>query len=341
METTWPLVLAVFVVLIAWAVMRRRPSTKELLVENNEVRAPERTEGREPPPGARPIFHVRYREDFGADTRRDIFPIRMLAVEEGVRAWCYLMGEVRLFKFAQLHGVHDNEAGRDIKVRGLWEWCGLPDTDLVFPDEEPGGIKQTPWQKEPDAPRFRVVMRERGEAQQEVLFAPAAWGSHRRTMQGRAWPAKDVVWIDFADIHEVADLLTGEILDRVSMWKLVLAHRDDVPPWYVQWADQHLMVLCMVSFVRQELGKFQASMRPLVNSALSEAGHSEINDEGFKSISQAVREGYKGRLDLTDQVALLTELERNACRTLARILLTDKSKEPAIADVIFQQTPAP
>lgn len=96
-----------------------------------------------PPPHARPLFHIRYREDFGNVVRRDIFPIRPYATTEGVRAWCYLMGEMRLFKFDQIEAVKEINTGRDIKARGLWEWCGLPTTDMAFSDELPGALKQS------------------------------------------------------------------------------------------------------------------------------------------------------------------------------------------------------
>ena len=289
----------------------------------------------DPPLGARPLFHIRYREDFGADTRRDIFPIRMYAMEEGVRAWDYLIGEIRLFKFSQMHGVHDNEAGCDIKVRGLWEWCGLPDTDQTFPDEEPGAMKQTEWQKNPEEPKFQVTVAVRGEPQQELLFTPSAWGSHARTMQGMEWPSKDIVWVNFAHIREAKDLKTGEILDRVGMWKLVLDRNDENPPWYVQWADQHLMVLCLVGFVRKEIGKFTAPMRPQIIAALQAVGYESLDDDGFKSIAQAVREGYAGCMSLSAQVSLLSSAERDACRTAAKALLESKGLEVTSADKAF------
>ena len=66
------------------------------------------------------------------------------------------MGEMRLFKFDQIEAVKEIDTGRDIKARGLWEWCGLPDTDMVFADELPGALKQSPWPEAPDDPRFRV-----------------------------------------------------------------------------------------------------------------------------------------------------------------------------------------
>lgn len=90
-----------------------------------------------PPPNARPLFHIRYREDFGPVVRRDIFPVRPYATAEGVRAWCYLMGEMRLFKFSQIEAVKEIDSGCDIKARGLWDWCGLPDAEGTFADELP------------------------------------------------------------------------------------------------------------------------------------------------------------------------------------------------------------
>lgn len=211
---------------------------------------------------------------------------------------------------------------------------------LNWADDVPGDIKQTQWEEDPSEPRFRVKEAKRGVPQREILFAPRAWSSHRRTMQGPIWPAKDIGRINFADIQAATDLTTGEVLDRVGLWHLVLEHREDSPPWYVQWADQHLMVLCLVVFARQELGKFQSSMRAKVNMALLGAGHVQIDDEGFKSIIQSVREGYDGWSELVNLIALLSERERDACLILAKALLIEKSKEPSVAESIFQQTPA-
>ena len=289
----------------------------------------------QPPLGAQPLFHIRYREDFGANTRRDIFPIRMYAVEEGVRAWDYLIGEIRLFKFSQMLGVHDNRAGRDIKVRGLWKWCGLPDTDQTFPDEEPGVMKQTEWQKNPDAARFKFTLNHRGASPQVVDFSPRAWATHRRSMFGVVFPSAEEMEIPFTDVLTAIDLKTGEVLNRIELWNLVLAHRDDAVPWYVQFADQHLMVLCLVGFARQEFGKFASSMRLQVNAALQEAGYPPLDDTGFKSVIQAMREGFNGRMTLVDQVPLLTAVERDACRACAVSLLVVKGLDAAKAEATF------
>lgn len=275
---------------------------------------------RSPPPGAQPLFNISYKEDFGVMTRRDVFPIRMYATEEGIRGWCYLTGELRLFKFSQMHGVHDNTAGRDIKVRGLWEWCGLPETDIVFPDEEPGAIKQTQWQKKPDHARFRVVERVRGKPNAEWLFSPSAWGSHRRSMVGVSWPDGDHSEIDFASVIEATDLESGEVLDRIGLWRLVLAHREDAPPWYVQWADQHLMLLCMIGFARKEWGKFTADMRSSANTALVEGGFLPVDDEGFKSITQSTKAGYGGYESLEGWIRLLDDSERAVCMSFANAI---------------------
>lgn len=291
---------------------------------------------REPPPGSYPLFHIHYREDFGADTRRDIFPIRMYATEEGVRAWDYLIGELRLFKFSQMLGVHDIRAGRDIKVRGLWEWCGFPDSAQSFRDEVPGAPKQTQWQTAPSSARFRLTVNRRGTPLREVDFTPRAWASDRRAMSGVVWPGEVEEAFTFADITSAIDLHSGELLDRAALWSLVLAHRDDAMPWYVQWADQHLMVLCLVGFVRQELGQFKAAMRPQVNDALLSVGYAPLDEDGFKSIIQATRDGYNGGMTLLDQARMLTDSEREACMTVARTLLETKGVESRMAEAVFK-----
>lgn len=210
----------------------------------------------------------------------------------------------------------------------------------IWTNDVPGDLKQTQWEAEPNNPRFRVLVCRRGHPKQEMLFAPAAWASHRRTMKGYVWPGRNRAEINFADVHTATDLNTGVVLDRVGLWKLVLAHRDDVPPWYVQWADQHLMMLCMVVFARQELGRFQSSMRTQLNAAFLEVGYTEIDTDGLKPVGQLVRDGYDGEFDFSGQVALLTDIERHVCRNLARAFLIDKSKDPGVADRIFQQTAA-
>lgn len=85
------------------------------------------------------------------------------ATAEGVRAWCYLMGEMRLFKFSQIEAVKEIDSGCDIKARGLWDWCGLPDAEGTFADELPGALKQSPWPESPVGPRFRVQFLEGAE----------------------------------------------------------------------------------------------------------------------------------------------------------------------------------
>ncbi len=301
------------------------------LQASQDAPAPERI----PPPNSRPMFHIRYLEDFGAMTRRDVFPIRMYATEEGIRAWCYLMGEIRLFKFAQMHGVHDNETGRDIKVRGLWRWCGFNETDQVFPDEEQGANKQTSLSRNPKVAEYRLRIHVRGEALREVDFSPVAWGSNCRDLGGLRWPAKEHFVVPFADVASALDLQSGEISDRVQLWNAVLEHRDDPVPWYVQWADQHLMVLCLIGFARQELRQFQTSMRSLVNEALVHAGYACVDDEGFKSIVQASKEGYNGVQRLERQVSLLTSAERSACQKCACALLALKQQPHDAANKVF------
>lgn len=135
--------------------------------------------------------------------------------------------------------------------------------------------------------------------------------------------------MNFADVVTATDLQTGEVLTRVGLWLSVLHHREDAPPWYVQWADQHLLVLCLVGFVRQELGQFRASMRQQVNAALQGLGHAPLDDDGFKSITQAARDGYNGCRSLAAQVRLLTDAERLACRRLVEPLLFAKGMDPA------------
>lgn len=301
------------------------------LQETREAPPPERI----PPPNSRPMFHITYCEDFGAMTRRDVFPIRMNATEVGIRAWCYLMGEIRLFKFAQMHGVHDIDSGRDIKVRGLWEWCGFNETDHVFPDEKQGASKQTSLPRNPEAAQYRLSIQARGQGHEEVDFSPVAWSSNRRDLGGLRWPAKEHFVVPFADVASALDLQSGEILDRVQLWNAVLEHRDDPIPWYVQWAEQHLMVLCLIGFARQELGQFQSAMRTQVNESLVHAGFAGVDDEGFKSIAQASKAGYNGLQRLDRLVTLLTPAERSACLRCAYALLDLKQQPHDAANKVF------
>jgi len=198
-----------------------------------------------------------------------------------------------------------------------------------------GEKKESRWPENPLQPCFQIEVRRRGRADVTVMFAPERWGSHRRDLRGWSWPGRESCVIPFADVLSAVDLATGEVLSRVGLWTTVLHHRDDETPWYVRWADQHLMVLCIVGFVLQELGKFKSSMRARVNSAVREAGHAEVDEEGFKFIIQAFREGYQGSLSLGYQVTLLTELELLACRNLALELLAVEGKDASRADAVF------
>lgn len=62
--------------------------------------------------------------------------------------------------------------------------------------------------------------------------------------------------------------------------------------------------------MRQELGQFKATMRPHVNDALLSVGYAQLDEDGFKSIIQATRDGYNGGMTLLDQVRMLTDSER-------------------------------
>lgn len=296
---------------------------------------------REPPPNAQPLFHIRYQEDFGAMTRRDVFPVRMYATEEGIRAWCYLMGEMRLFKFSQMHAVHDNVAGRDIKVRGLWEWCGFPETDVAFPDESPDALKQTQWQKKPDAPRFELTLSVRGGGVSKVLFSPKAWCTNRKELGGVSCPDGQLSYVPFVHVASAVDLETGEVLSRIELWRLVLAHRDDDVPWYVVWADQHLMVICLILFARQELKKFTAGMHQQANAALVNAGYESLDADAFKAMAQAANSGYEGCSSLAGMVSLLTDDERLCCLAFAQNILREKGADVLAANVCFDKPKHP
>lgn len=199
---------------------------------------------------------------------------------------------------------------------------------------EIGPKKESRWPENPQQPCFQIEVRRRGIDGATIMFAPERWASNRRDLCGWSWPGREKCGIFFADISSAVDLATGENLSRVGLWTTVLHHRDDEPPWYVRWADQHLMVVCLVGFARQELGKFKSTMRAQVNSALLDAGHVEVNDEGFKFIIQA-KVGYQGRLSLEHQVSLLTDAELLACRKVALELLAAAGKDASRADAVF------
>ena len=273
-----------------------------------------------PQPNSRPLFHIRYREDFGPVVRRDIFPIRPYATEEGVRAWCYMMGEMRLFKFSQIEAVKEIDTGRDIKARGLWDWCGLPDTDLVFADELPGALKQSPWAESPGGPRFRVQFLHGGSAC-TVEVSPTRWESHRTAFGGLAWPARSRIEIEWAAVHQVTDLETGESLDRCGFWRTVLEHRsDEALPWYVAWADQRPVVDALAACARALVGQFRATHFPVVNNALAALKLQPVDDTGMRAIGKGVGNG--------DSLRSLTPIERAACRVAARKICEAHKKDP-------------
>lgn len=206
---------------------------------------------------------------------------------------------------------------------------GMGDVEVVATTE------QTRWPANPQQPFFRITVHRRGELPETVDFSPEPWASNRRDLCGWSWPGRKMCGMNFADVVTATDLQTGEVLTRVGLWLSVLHHREDAPPWYVQWADQHLLVLCVVGFVRQELGQFRAAMRQQVNAALQGLGHAPLDDDGFKSIMQAARDGYNGCRSLGAQVRLLTDAERLACRRLVEPLLSAKGLDPAQAGKYF------
>lgn len=274
-----------------------------------------------PPPNASPLFHVRYREDFGNVVRRDIFPIRSCATPEGVRAWCYLMGEMLLFKFDQIEAVKEIDTGRDIKVRGLWEWCGLPEADIVFSDELPGALKQSPWSEAPDRPRFRVRFVHGGGKTSSVDVAPVRWASHRSAFCGMVWPARSSIEIEWAAIQEVTDLQTVEVLDRRAFWRAVLEHRsEEAMPWYVMWADQRPVVDALIACTRALIGQFRATHFPVVNNALESLKLSPVDDSGMRAIGKGSNNG--------DWIRPLIPIERAACRVAMRRICEAHKKEP-------------
>ena len=282
-----------------------------------------------PPPNARPLFHIRYREDFGPTVRRDIFPIRPYTTEEGVRAWCYLMGELRLFKFQQIEAVREIDTGRDIKARGLWEWCGLPDADGAFPDELPGALKQSPWSEAPTAPRFRVIF-DNSEQSLTVDVSPIRWGSHRSTFVGLVWPGKTRIEIDWIRVRQVTDLETGESLDRCEFWRRVLEHRsDEALPWSVKWADQRPVVDALIACTRVIVGQFKATHFPVVCDALQSLKMPPVDDAGIRAIGKGLHNG--------DWIRPLTPVERAACRVAMR-KICDAHKKDA-GEILLQRFP--
>jgi len=257
--------------------------------------------GRHPPPGARPLFHIRYREDFGPVVRRDIFPIRPYATEEGVRAWCYLMGELRLFKFDQIEAVKEIDSGRDIMARGLWLWCGLPEPSRAFADEHPDALTQSPWPEAPGAPQFRITFSPPGGVRRTVEVSVLRWGSNRRTFAGQTWPERETVAIDWADMHEVTNLETGEMLNRSHFWRAVLAHRqDEAVPWYVIYADALPMACAVVRACQHAAGRFLTKDIQHLNAALQGLGMAPIDVEDWNNVRACAREPSR---ELTDAEA--------------------------------------
>ncbi len=181
-----------------------------------------------------------------------------------------------------------------------WGWVGI---------QEDAPLKQTRWPRNPQQPYFRITVHRRGHQREVVDFSPEPWATNRRDLCGWSWPERKQCGMAFADVVSAIDMYTGEVLSRVGLWQSVLHHRDDAPPWYVRWADQHLLTLCLVMFARQEFGSFKSSMRPLVNAALAQVGYEPLDDEGFKSIIQSTKVGYNGCLTLEEQVALLNSVE--------------------------------
>lgn len=193
----------------------------------------------------------------------------------------------------------------------------------------------TRWPKNPQQPFFRITVHRRGEQPETVDFSPEPWASNRRDLCGWSWPSRKMCGMNFADVVTATDLQSGEMLTRAGLWLSVLHHREDAPPWYVQWADQHLLVLCVIGFVRQELGQFRAAMRQQINAALQGLGYAPLDDAAFKSIMQSMGDGYNGCRSLGAQARLLTDAERLACRRLVEPMLSAKGLDPAQAGKYF------
>lgn len=174
---------------------------------------------------------------------------------------------------------------------------------------EDASLKVTRWPRNPQQPYFKITVHRRGQGREVVDFSPEPWATNRRDLCGWSWPERKQCGMSFADVVSAIDMHTGEVLTRVGLWQSVLHHRDDAPPWYVRWADQHLLTLCLVMRARQEFGSFKSSMRPLVNATLAQVGYEPLDDEGFKSIIQSTKVGYNGCLTLEKQVALLNDKE--------------------------------
>ena len=273
-----------------------------------------------PPPNARPLVHIRYGEGCGPIVRRGIFPVRPYATTEGVRAWCYLMGEMRLFKFSHIEAVKEIGTGRDIEARGLWDWCGLPDTETVFADELPGALKQSSWPELPAGPRFRVQFLQGSEISR-IEVSPTRWESHRTAFGGLAWPARSRVEIEWAAVIQATDLETGESLDRCGFWRTVLQHRsDEALPWYVAWADQRPVVDSLAACTRALVGQFRAKHFPVVNDVLAALKLPTVDDAGMRAIGKAVGNG--------DFVRPLTAIERAACRVAIRKICVAAKVDP-------------
>lgn len=291
-----------------------------------------RTITREPPTNARPLFHIRYRDDNGAEARRDIFPLRSTATEEGFEAWCYLREDERRFQFKQITAVRDNNLQADIGVRGLRSWFGLPDTEATFLDELPDALKQSPWPESPQKARFRITTKARGAAPRTIECAPVRWGSHRRTMSAHVWPSHEIEGIDFADVDNAIDLETGEVLSRVDLWRSVLSHRhqEDVP-WYVRLADARALSHAIILISREATGRFLAKDLPHLNAALAATGAPTLTPTELAELaSNAARSGDEGRtISAKDAVAQLSEHEKQAAAQAINEMATAKKPEVA------------
>lgn len=334
MTALLPLLFLVICVAVAWKLFAK--TTPKTNAHNTTTAKPS---ARTPPSDARPLFHIRYREDSGAEVQRDIFPFRSFVTPDGFEAWCYLRQDERTFRFAQIFAAHNNETRADIGVRGLRRWLGLPETEAAFLDEEPGAFKQSPWSDAPTRPRFRVTLRARRQPTAVLECAPQRWGSHRRTMGAHVWPSQEIIYFDFADVDNAVDLESGEILNCVELWRSVLSHRaDEEPPWYVRLAGEFPLARAVILICREGTGRFLSKDLSHLNKSLASAGLRPITAAELTEVARNAayhRDGNEAdeaedkQITAKDAIDLLTPAEKLACSQAIIDIAATKGAEPS------------
>ena len=180
-------------------------------------------------------------------------------------------------------------------------------------DTEP--LKQSPWPEHPPAPVFRLEVVRRNSAGWSAEVAPVRWGSHRRTFGCYRWPEREKIDVDWADIAHATVLASGEVLNRVQLWRAVLCHRDDEPvPWYVIYADERPLATAMIRARQDAAGRFTAREWPRINAALESAGLQPLPKETLAAVKRGALffDETHEFMSTAEAIARLTPAERVA-----------------------------